>query len=231
MHHSPIFCFSQMVIQLELNAMCGQLLIILSYKLPHLILLCMYPLAHHSTHHIVALHYLVLIAHFLPCMCVWFFSIDAGTEEYAEEYDYYPEEDRAGLSSSDLTGEPLPFTYFTFCSRSYFLALSCVLVTCPITCYLLQAIHLPPSYNYCLVIGVSLASRRHAQDRCYILLPLSLSSGVICWGSEIHVYGYICWSFSRHTLFLLITKMLSRGIGGSAVSGFNHDSLVSTIIS
>ncbi|XP_047080038.1 uncharacterized protein LOC124690736 [Lolium rigidum] len=29
---------------------------------------------------------------------------DAGTEEYGEEYDYYPEEDRAGFSSSDLTG-------------------------------------------------------------------------------------------------------------------------------
>ncbi|XP_047050782.1 uncharacterized protein LOC124656011 [Lolium rigidum] len=31
-------------------------------------------------------------------------TIDAGTEEYGEEYDYYPEEDRAGFSSSDLTG-------------------------------------------------------------------------------------------------------------------------------
>ncbi|XP_051203536.2 uncharacterized protein [Lolium perenne] len=30
--------------------------------------------------------------------------LDAGTEEYGEEYDYYPEEDRAGFSSSDLTG-------------------------------------------------------------------------------------------------------------------------------
>jgi hypothetical protein len=59
------------------------------------------PLAHHPMHHIVALHYFVLIAYFLCCMYVCFFPIDVGFKESEPEYDYYPSEDRVFASFAD----------------------------------------------------------------------------------------------------------------------------------
>ena len=62
-------------------------------------------------HHIAHFTSMYWSAHFIFLVCVFASSrIDTGTEEYDEEFAYYPEEDIVGTTSVELTGEPLyPF--------------------------------------------------------------------------------------------------------------------------
>ena len=73
------------------------------------------------------------------------------------------------------------------------LALSCVLVTCPIH-LLPQAAHIATttSYSYYLVIMSALRVVVHA-SAVYILLPLLLSYRVICWGVMTHGLWICYW--------------------------------------
>jgi hypothetical protein len=76
-------------------------------------------------------HASYLIAHIIClwlftslCMfvCICFFPIDAEYEESAQEF-YYPPEDHASASSSDLTGEPASLYLFYILPSLYILAL------------------------------------------------------------------------------------------------------------
>jgi hypothetical protein len=169
-------------------------------------------------------------------MCVWFFSLDAGTEEYGEEYDYYPEEDRAGFSSSDLTGEHFSLLPIFLLLPLYLTAIL-VCRSCHVSYRMspiasLRPIHI--SYSCCLVTGsamrvVGLLSTVVIYCYYYRYRHCYLVGLYLLGGSEIHAYDYIC-SISSHFLFMLIIKLLSRGNGGSAGFLFEHGSLVSTNI-
>jgi hypothetical protein len=53
--------------------------------------------------------------------CIFFFTLDAEYEESAQEF-YYPPEDHAIASTSDLTGEPFslyPFNIFALASSIF----------------------------------------------------------------------------------------------------------------
>jgi hypothetical protein len=108
--------------------------------MPHLILLCMDPLALltcHASYLIAHITCLWLFTFFCMFGCICFFSIDAEYEGGAQEF-YYPSEDHASDSTSDLTGEPSSLYLYYILPSLYILAL----------CYdaLLSHVSYPPVY-------------------------------------------------------------------------------------
>jgi hypothetical protein len=83
--------------------------------------------------------YHMLMVVYFSCMlwCICFFPIDTEYEESAQEF-YYPSEDHASASTSDLTGEPSSLYLFYILPSLYILAL----------CYdaLLSHVSYPPVY-------------------------------------------------------------------------------------
>jgi hypothetical protein len=80
--------------------------------------------------------------------------VDADAEQYEQEFEY-PQEDRVCASTSELTGEPTSFTYFTvlfpllsFYPYVAFLIESRVLFQC----YPYEPCYLSATYRRCLLV-------------------------------------------------------------------------------
>ena len=162
---------------------------------PHLILLHM----KHRTYHLAMSSCIILrIASscfdlcYLLSMYVLFASsrVDTDTEQFEKEFLYITPENRVRVFSSDLTGEPTSFTYFTvslsLLSCYPYVAFCCV--TCPIHLLTIWAVspyltHYP--FVWCLE---SLASRSTSLGYCCYLDMLSGYVGLL--GSCFSCYIY-----------------------------------------